>query len=138
MINLAVKEISHSWVRYVLTAAGLGLLIRVTLTMTGLVRGMMDDALSLARGTYAGLWVVQDDTVGPYAETSTLYDDVARSIQLGHPTGVIQSPANDQIVIGLGIDQTGRITVKGNLERVVGLDRVVDTQRGRARETVVP
>ena len=36
MINLAVKEISHSWVRYVLTAAGLGLLIGVTLTMTGL------------------------------------------------------------------------------------------------------
>ena len=27
MINLSVKEISHSWVRYVLTAAGLGLLI---------------------------------------------------------------------------------------------------------------
>ena len=74
------------------------------------------------------------------AETAavTAVDDVVRSIQLGHPTGVIQSPANDQIVIGLGIDQTGRITDKGNLERVVGLDRVVDTQRGRARETVVP
>ena len=47
MINLAVKEISHSWVRYVLTAVGLGLLIGVTLTMTGLVRGMLDDAIAL-------------------------------------------------------------------------------------------
>ena len=80
MINLAGKEIAHGWIRYVLTGFGLGLLIGVTMIMTGLVRGMMDDALSLARGTYADLWVVQDDTVGPYAETSTLYDDVARSI----------------------------------------------------------
>ena len=80
MINLAVKEISHSWVRYVLTAAGLGLLIGVTLTMTGLVRGMMDDAVALIRGTHADLWVVQDGTMGPYAEASTLYDDVYRSI----------------------------------------------------------
>ena len=80
MINLAVKEISHSWVRYVLTAAGLGLLIGVTLTMTGLVRGMMDDAVALIRGTHADLWVVQDGTMGPYAESSTLYDDVYRSI----------------------------------------------------------
>ena len=63
-----------------LTAAGLGLLIGVTLTMTGLVRGMMDDAVALIRGTHADLWVVQDDTMGPYAESSTLYDDVARNI----------------------------------------------------------
>ena len=80
MINLASKEIAHGWVRYVLTGIGLGLLIGVTMIMTGLVRGMMEDALSLARGTYADLWVVQDNTMGPYAETSTLYDDVARSI----------------------------------------------------------
>lgn len=80
MINLAIKEIAHGWVRYVLTGFGLGLLIGVTMIMTGLVRGMMDDALALAHGTHADLWVVQDDTMGPYAETSTLYDDVSRSI----------------------------------------------------------
>jgi len=80
MINLAVREIRQSLFRYLLTAAGLGLLIGVTLTMTGLVRGMMDDAVALIRGTYADLWVVQDDTMGPYAESSTLYDDVYRSI----------------------------------------------------------
>lgn len=80
MINLAAKEISHSWFRYVLTAIGLGLLIGVTLTMTGLVRGMMDDAIALIQGTNADLWVVQNDTMGPYAESSTLYDDVYRNI----------------------------------------------------------
>lgn len=80
MINLALREISHSWVRYVLTAFGLGLLIGVTLTMTGLVRGMMDDAIALIRGSRADLWVVQDQTLGPFAESSTLYDDVVRNI----------------------------------------------------------
>lgn len=80
MINLAFREISHSWARYVLTAVGLGLLIGVTLTMTGLVRGMMDDAVALIRGTRADLWVVQDQTLGPYAESSTLYDDVVHNI----------------------------------------------------------
>ena len=80
MINLAVKEIAHGWFRYVLTAFGVGLLIGVTLTMAGLVRGMMDDAVALVKGTHADLWVVQDDTQGPYAESSTLYDDICRSI----------------------------------------------------------
>ena len=89
MINLAVKEISHSWVRYVLTAVGLGLLIGVTLTMTGLVRGMLDDAIALIRGTHADLWVVQKDTLGPYAEPSSLPDDLWRGIR-GMP-GVAQA-----------------------------------------------
>ncbi|MHB8077267.1 ABC transporter permease [Desulfosporosinus fructosivorans] len=80
MINLALKEIAHSRFRYILTAIGLGLLIGVTMTMTGLVRGMMDDALALIRGTNADLWVVQDDTIGPYAESSTLDGDTYRSI----------------------------------------------------------
>jgi putative ABC transport system permease protein len=80
MINLAVKEISHTWFRYFLTAFGLGLLIGVTLTMAGLVRGVLDDAIALARGTHADIWVVQDKTQGPYAEASTLYDDFGRSI----------------------------------------------------------
>ena len=80
MINLAFKEVTYSWTRYLLTAVGLGLLIGVTLTMTGLVRGMMDDALALISGSNADLWVVQDNTMGPFAEPSTLYDDVYRSI----------------------------------------------------------
>lgn len=80
MINLAVKEISHTWGRYFLTAFGLGLLIGVTLTMAGLVRGVLDDAIALARGTHADLWVVQNQTQGPYAEASTLYDDFGRSL----------------------------------------------------------
>ena len=63
---------------------GLGLLIGVTLTMAGVYRGMVDDAKVLLDNSGADLWVVQQDTLGPYAESSSLYDDVYRGI-LGMP-----------------------------------------------------
>lgn len=62
------------------TGVGLGLLIGVTLTMAGVYRGMVDDAKALLDNSGADLWVVQKDTLGPYAESSSLYDDVYRSI----------------------------------------------------------
>jgi len=80
MINLAIKEIVHTRFRYFLTAVGLGLLIGTTLTMVGLVRGMAADAVTLIRSSNADLWVVQKNTEGPFAESSTMYDDVYRSI----------------------------------------------------------
>ena len=80
MINLAVREVTHTWFRYFLTAFGLGLLIGVTMTMAGVVRGMIDDATAVITAAQADIWVVQDDTLGPYAEVSVLYDDVARTI----------------------------------------------------------
>ncbi len=80
MINLAVREVTHTWFRYLLTAFGLGLLIGVTMTMAGVVRGMIDDATAVISAAQADIWVVQDDTLGPYAEVSVLYDDVARTI----------------------------------------------------------
>lgn len=84
MINLAVRDIQHSWTKFVLTGLGLGLLIGVTLTMAGVFRGMVDDAQALLTNSGADLWVVQKDTQGPYAESSNLKDDVVRSI-LGMP-----------------------------------------------------
>jgi putative ABC transport system permease protein len=58
----------------------LGLLIGVTLTMAGVYRGMVDDAKALLDNSGADLWVVQQDTLGPYAESSSLYDDTWRGI----------------------------------------------------------
>jgi putative ABC transport system permease protein len=89
MINLAGRDIMHSWGKFVFTGAGLGLLIGVTLTMAGVYRGMVDDAKALLDNSGADLWVVQQDTLGPYAESSSLYDDVYRGI-LGMP-GVAQA-----------------------------------------------
>ena len=80
MISLAARDIQHSWAKFVLTGLGLGLLIGVTLTMAGVFRGMVDDAQALLNNSGADLWVVQKDTQGPYAESSSLKDDVVRSI----------------------------------------------------------
>ncbi|MDP1656005.1 MAG: ABC transporter permease [Hylemonella sp.] len=84
MISLAGRDVLHSWAKFVFTGIGLGLLIGVTLTMAGVYRGMVDDARALLNNSGAELWVVQQDTQGPYAESSSLRDDVYRSI-LGMP-----------------------------------------------------
>jgi putative ABC transport system permease protein len=89
MISLAGRDILHSWQKFVLTGMGLGLLIGVTLTMAGVYRGMVDDAKALLGNSRADVWVVQKDTQGPYAEPSTIKDDVVRSL-LGMP-GVMQA-----------------------------------------------
>ncbi len=80
MISLAARDVQHSWAKFALTGLGLGLLIGVTLTMAGVFRGMVDDAQALLNNSGADLWVVQKDTQGPYAEASSLKDDVVRSI----------------------------------------------------------
>jgi putative ABC transport system permease protein len=84
MINLAGRDILHAWGRFVFTGIGLGLLIGVTLSMAGIYRGMVDDGKALLGNSGADLWVVQKDTLGPYAESSSLKDDVYRSV-LGMP-----------------------------------------------------
>lgn len=93
MINLASRDILHGWGKFVFTGVGLGLLIGVTLTMAGVYRGMVDDARVLIENAGADLWVVQQDTLGPYAEPSSVHDDVAKDL-LGIP----------------GIRETGNVT----------------------------
>jgi len=80
MISLAGRDIAHAWGKFVFTGIGLGLLIGVTLTMAGVYRGMVDDAKALLDNSGADLWVVQQDTQGPYAESSSLPDDSYRAI----------------------------------------------------------
>lgn len=81
MISLAGRDIMHSWGKFVFTGMGLGLLIGITLSMAGIYRGMVDDAKVLLDNSGADLWVVQKDTLGPYAESSSLYDDIWRGIR---------------------------------------------------------
>ncbi len=80
MISLAGRDILHSWGKFVFTGFGLGLLIGVTLVMAGVYRGMVDDGRALLDNSGADLWVVQRDTLGPYAESSSLADDLYRTI----------------------------------------------------------
>lgn len=81
MISLAGRDILHAWGKFIFTGIGLGLLIGVTLVMAGVYRGMVDDAKVLLDNSGADLWVVQKETLGPYAESSSLYDDVWRGIR---------------------------------------------------------
>ncbi len=82
MISLAGRDILHAWGKFVFTGIGLGLLIGVTLVMAGVYRGMVDDGKALLDNSRADLWVVQKDTLGPYAESSSINDDIYRSIML--------------------------------------------------------
>lgn len=81
MISLAGRDILHAWPKFVLTGMGLGLLIGVTLSMAGVYRGMVDDAQALLTNSGADLWVVQKDTQGPYAESSSIKDDAIHGIE---------------------------------------------------------
>lgn len=80
MISLAGRDILHAWGKFVFTGFGLGLLIGVTLTMAGVYRGMVDDGKALLDNSGADMWVVQKDTLGPYAESSSVNDDLYRAI----------------------------------------------------------
>jgi putative ABC transport system permease protein len=80
VINLAARDIGHSLGRFVFTGIGLGLLIGVTLSMAGIYRGMVADGKAVIAASGADLWVVQKDTLGPWAEPSSIRDDVYRTI----------------------------------------------------------
>lgn len=120
MISLAGRDILHGWGKFALTGLGLGLLIGVTLTMAGVYRGMVDDAQALLTNSQADLWVVQKDTQGPYAEASSIKDDVVRSVR-GMPgvataanvtylTMQVQRPSGEEartMVVGIEPGQPG-------------------------------
>ena len=80
MISLAGRDILNAWGKFVFTGIGLGLLIGVTLIMAGVYRGMVADGKALLDNSGADLWVVQKDTLGPYAEPSSVNDDAYRAI----------------------------------------------------------
>jgi putative ABC transport system permease protein len=80
VISLAGRDILHDGPKFMLTGMGLGLLIGVTLSMAGVYRGMVDDGRALLDNSGAELWVVQQETLGPYAEPSSIPDDAYRGV----------------------------------------------------------
>ena len=81
-MNLAVRDIKYSLGRFLLTSVGVGLLLTIVLSMSGIYRGLITEALVLIRGVKADLWVVQRDTRGPFAEPSRLPEDVRYRIAI--------------------------------------------------------
>jgi putative ABC transport system permease protein len=69
-MNLAYRDVRHNLFRFLLTCFGLSLLLTVVLAMIGIYRGIVVDALTIARSQAAGVWVVEAGTRGPFAEAS--------------------------------------------------------------------
>lgn len=76
MINLAKEDIKYTFTKFVATSLGVGMLIGVVLIMIGVYRGMMIDGQILVNDINASLWVVQENTLGPFAESSRVHEDM--------------------------------------------------------------
>jgi putative ABC transport system permease protein len=79
-MNLAYRDVRHNLGRFVLTCAGLGLLLGVVLAMIGIYRGLVIEALTIARAPGVDLWVVEAGTRGPFAEASRIPGDTREAI----------------------------------------------------------
>lgn len=80
-MNLAVRDVKYRFGTFVLTAFGLGLLLATVMAMGGIYRGIVEDGLSLVRAPRADIWVVQKETLGPFAESSRIPDDLYKVIR---------------------------------------------------------
>jgi len=81
-MNLAIRDIRYHRGRFALTCLGVGLLLTIVMSMSGIYRGLVEEALVLIRAADADLWVVQRDTRGPFAEQSRLPEDVRYRIAI--------------------------------------------------------
>ncbi len=79
-MNLALRDIRHNLGRFLLTCLGLSMLLGVALAMVGIYGGVVEEALSLARGLKADLWVVEGGSRGPFAESSRIPGDVREAV----------------------------------------------------------
>lgn len=79
-MNLAYRDIRHSLGRFLFTCVGLGLLLGVVMSMIGIYRGLVVDALTIARAPAVDLWVVEANTRGPFAEASRIPGDIREAV----------------------------------------------------------
>ena len=93
MINLAQKDVSHTFGKFIVTAMGVGMLLGIVLIMIGVYRGMIVDAEVLLDDLNVDIWIVQEDTLGPFAEASRIHEDL-----------------KDMIKVIDGIDKAGALT----------------------------
>ena len=129
MINLAYKDIKYAFGKFIITAIGVGMLLGIVLIMIGVYRGMIIDAKVLIDDIRADIWIVQKDTLGPFAEASRIHEEIKDSIRA--IDGIDQSAAltfqSLQIfnkekrairVFAVGYDPFGKITPI-NTERLI-------------------
>ena len=71
-MNLAIKDIRHNLGRFVLTSIGIGMLLMTVMGMSGIYRGIIEDATLLIDKMGGDIWIVQENTRGPFAELSRI------------------------------------------------------------------
>jgi len=81
MINLAYKDIKHTFGKFIITAMGVGMLLGIVFIMIGVYRGMIIDAKVLINDIDADLWIVQEDTLGPFAQGSRVHEDLKNTLR---------------------------------------------------------
>ena len=81
MIYLAKEDIRHSLGKFIVTAMGVGMLLGIVLIMMGVYRGMIADAEVVLNDLDVDLWVVQEDTLGPFAEASRVHEDLKYTLK---------------------------------------------------------
>jgi len=81
MIHLAKEDIRHTLGKFIVTAMGVGMLLGIVLIMIGVYRGMISDAEVLLKDLDVDLWVVQENTLGPFAEASRVHEDLKYTIK---------------------------------------------------------
>jgi len=121
MINLAYKDITHSLSKFLITAISVGVLLGIVVIMIGVYRGMVEDAQILVNDIKANIWVVQQDTLGPFAQTSKIHEDLKE--QISYQSGIEYADAitfqtfqmenryGDFKVMLVGYDPFGKIAV---------------------------
>ncbi len=136
MINLALKDIQHSLSKFLITAISVGVLLGIVIIMMGVYRGMVFDAKVLVNDIKADIWVVQQDTLGPFAQTSRVHEDLKN--QIAYQDGVKYAEAitfqtfqmenkygNFKVML-IGYDPLGKIPVIDKSKLVKG--RVLQKQ----------
>ena len=80
-MNLALRDVRYNKGRFALTCLGLGLLLSVVMTMGGIYRGLIVEGLAVLHAVQADLWVIQKDTLGPFADESRVPEDLQYAIR---------------------------------------------------------
>jgi len=130
MINLAYKDIKHSLSKFLITAMSVGVLLGIVIVMIGVYRGMIFDAKVLVNDVKADVWIVQQDTLGPFAETSKIHEDLKD--QISYQNGIeyaeaitfqtfqLENKYGDFKVMLVGYDPFGKIDVINRTKLIEG------------------
>ncbi|MEA1983651.1 MAG: ABC transporter permease [Campylobacterota bacterium] len=121
MINLALKDILHSLGKFLVTAVGVGMLLGIVIIMIGVYRGMVFDAQVVINDVDADIWVVQQDTLGPFAQNSRVHEDLKNQISyqegVKHANAItfqtfqLENRYGDYKVMLVGYDPFGKMSV---------------------------